>query len=404
MFSDFTNTPQELLLSGAIKVLSGHARSAEPRLRISALWALKNMVIQAPFDIDKEVFEELGSGFIFQLLTGESSSTNGSGSKSGKHLATANAYGERVDLLNDDDEPSMDIDSNHEAEYDDGELAIEDEESDDSLYRSDSNPSKRLLRSRFGPSRVYASRLKALLANEKTPSHLAKSTELRIQHHALDILRNITGNPNAQQPELIDMILNQMGTSRFIDYLVGRIRPQTRLDPETGEFLDGGKDTAERAVVENIINTRFGLPKSRSEFLSAEHYAHPDVVECAVYSLVHISNGNPPHRELVMSAHPKIISYISRLLSHPDHRIRTGILWLIHNLLWVDGPEDYAAAHVRATELRKQGLDEGIRASLNDRNLDTRERAKAALEQFQVLLEGQTEWGRRRLQSIDAIP
>jgi hypothetical protein len=87
------------------------------------------------------------------------------------------------------------------------------------------------------------------------------------------------------------MILNQMGTSRFMDYLVSKVRPQTRLDPETGEFLDGGKDTAERAVVESIINQRFGFPKSRTEFLGAEHYAHPDVVESAVYSLVHISNG-----------------------------------------------------------------------------------------------------------------
>jgi hypothetical protein len=51
-------------------------------------------------------------------------------------------------------------------------------------------------------------------------------------------------------------------------------------------------------------------------------------------------------------------------------------------------------------------MEEKIRGALDDQNYGTRERAKAALEQFVTLLEGQPDWrrsNRSRMQSLDAI-
>ena len=80
--------------SGALLILCKNAHSPHTELRISSLWALKHLVIQAKNPVKMQVFGELGTPYLLQLLNGESAASQRN------HLATANSRGEQVDLLN----------------------------------------------------------------------------------------------------------------------------------------------------------------------------------------------------------------------------------------------------------------------------------------------------------------
>lgn len=334
--------------SGVLKILCAHAHSANPEMRISALWALKHLVLNATDKVKEQAFDELGSGFLMQLLTGDSAKT---------HLSAPNALGEKVDLLN--DEPAMDID---------GESSSSD---DDSLYGGEVKDS---LKTRYGPAEDYASRLRPLKTSEENPSYKARRDAIRIQHHALDFLRNVLCEPSSSHSALVDQILGNMGISRFFDVVISKIRQR----PGQHVSTSGKRPTLTTPSASTMHTERV--------VIDANLYCHPDIVLAALYILIHIANGNPPHRQMVIQQ-PNLIACVIPLFSHPNDKIRVACCWLVHNLLWVEDGSDKKGAKQRALDLQRAGVEDEIRKAMKDDTLDVKERAKACLESFTKLLE-----------------
>jgi armadillo repeat-containing protein 8 len=341
-----------------LKILCSHAHSADPEMRISALWALKHLVLSATDKVKEQAFEELGSGFIMQLLTGDSAKN---------HLAAPNALGEKVDLLN--DEPAMDIDDSSSD--------------DDSLYGGEMRDSAK---GRYGPAEDYAGRLRPLKNSEENPSFKARRDAIRIQHHALDFLRNVLCEPSASHSAVVNQILSNIGVTRFFDVVMSKIRQRPR--PGLHATSTAGK----RPTL-----TTPGATEARVEFLDPNAYAHPDIVLAALYILVHFANGNPPHRQMVIQQ-PNLVNAVVPLFSHPNEKIRVGCCWLVHNLLWVEDGSDKKGARQRALDLRSAGVEDEVRKAVRDETLDVRERAKATLDSFARLLDvpGSAETSRER--------
>jgi hypothetical protein len=406
-------------------VLSEHARSAEPRLRIDALWVLKNLFWLSTYDIAQELFDELGSGFLYSLLVGQ---TGKPGKSGGSHLAAANAYGVKVDLLNeedDEDDAGMSLDDEEndpvsDDSFDDTEDDIAVMDPDDESSPSFSNrSSNRIVPDRFAPSKAYLDILKGLQSKEESSRLRQQEVELRTQHHSLDLIRNLTGDPHeAMHPELVDLLLREMGETRIFDMILGKLKPKVAYDKKTNIPLlaavqDGhvGSSTfgsmaasaMSRRQPDDVVNVR-QLPGNMSmsltsaspantalgtpQYLDEASFLPDNLLETTVYLLAHIANGTPHHRNLVMNSHRDILVYVCALISHPSVKVRIASLCLVHNLMWVDGPEDAAAARARAVELRRLGFEEKVRRAVSDGTQDVRERARSTLEQFTQLLDG----------------
>jgi hypothetical protein len=333
--------------SGALFILCKNAHSAHTELRISSLWALKHLVIQATNAVKMQVFSELGTGYLLQLLSGESPS-----GPQRNHLATANSRGEQVDLLNAEETP-MDVDQSSSD--------------DESLY----GPAhRRGIREKYGPAEDYVARLRPMKNSEESATLKSKRDDVRIQHHVLDLLRNMLLDSTSSPAEIVDSVLNSFGSSRFLDILLSKLRPKSgsaasSIPPARFPSLAGG----------------FTESDARPAYIDASAYQHEDILICTMYILVHIANGKPLHRQIIVS-HPGLLQALNPLFFYPASRIRVACVWLVHNILWVeDIPDTHGAKH-RAGELRAAGIEQRIVEASEDADLDTKERAKGVLESF----------------------
>jgi armadillo repeat-containing protein 8 len=80
------------------------------------------------------------------------------------------------------------------------------------------------------------------------------------------------------------------------------------------------------------------------------------------------------------------MQHILPLLAHPRRDVRLPCAWFINNLTWIEDNADEAPSRERAASLRQLGFEEGARLLSRDVDLDIRERAKTAIEQFAKLL------------------
>jgi hypothetical protein len=330
-------------------------------LRVSALWALKHLITGSSNEIKLQAYEELGTGFLAQILSGDSSA-----SPSG-HLATPNALGEKVSLLNSVDEPAMDIDS--------------------SLASSDEDPGyvgslqRQAIREKFRQTEEHASRLRPIRNAEQSPTIRQRRNDVRLQYHTLDFLRNMLAEPTAMQPEIVDHIMSTMGTARFFDVIV------TKLKPRSGPQAYGGYgSTAGKRPTLTTPGGKNGNAATQS-YIDQGNYNPPDILHSALFILVHVANGRPSHRHLVLSQ-PQLLTTLLPLFAHPEPKVRVACVWLAHNVLWVEDSGDSSAARQRASELRVSGIEDKCRDATRDADLDTRERAKAVVEAFGKLLDG----------------
>jgi armadillo repeat-containing protein 8 len=304
------------------------------------------------------VFEELGAGFIMQLLTGDSAKS---------HLAAPNALGEKVDLLN--DEPTMDLDDATSSD-------------DDSLYKGAEKDSPKY---RYGPAEEFTARLRPLKNAEENPSFIARRNAIRIQHHALDFLRNVLVEPTSNHIHLVDQLLTTMGLNRFFEVIISKIRPRSTIPmPGTSGKRPTLTTPSTGSVNSADPNHHHNHTSTSTSFIDPNLYCHPDIVHSSIYILMHIASGTTAHRHLIMSQ-PALLSSIAPLFSHPDDRIRVACCWLVHNLLWESDASDKKAARTRAAELRRAGIEEEIRRAMSDEVPDVKERAKSIAEMFAKL-------------------
>lgn len=347
------------------------------------------MVLTAPNDIKISCLEELGTGWLVQAITGELRDFSHppkerSQASTPIGMGTPNAAGEQVDLLNAVDEPSMDLDD----------VTSSSDDEDDETMADSIGSLRRPRQLRFTTTSQIRARLKAIKDTEQDPRLRAERDDLRIQEQALDFIRNLIAESKSGACEMIDHLLSTIGAPRFFEIIASKLRPKGPAAPPQpfGTTASTSSPAHNRSSHPGL--TAQPPPPQQVLAFPPHHHAHPfaahappEILLAALFILIHIANGRPSHRSLLISQ-TALLTHILPLFQHPDRRMRVACVWLINNLTWMDDSSDAANARQRAMDLRALGIEERVRLLMQDQDLDTRERAKTAAEQMGKLLEG----------------
>ncbi|KAK8220664.1 armadillo repeat domain-containing protein [Phyllosticta capitalensis] len=375
----FSPMREDLIEAGVLKTLCEHAHSADARIRLISLWALKHLVLQADNDIKSQCLEELGIGWLIQTVYGETKQIQVpskarfqvSRPETPLGMGTPNAAGEQVDLLNAPEEPTMDVDNDSQASGDEDDVMV------DSIG---------MLRPRSSHGSVAAknkAKLRAIKEAETNPLIRAQKEDLRIQEQALDFIRNLIMTDAGSSPgDMIDHVLQTFGRDRFFEILTTKLRPRPN-NAFSQTFQAPAASTSSSPDPHNRSSS--ANERSTSAPSSFAHLAPPEILLATTFIIVHIANGKPSHRQLVI-AQAALMHHLLPLFGHPDRRIRVACVWLVNNLTWIEDQSDTQAAKSRAIELRNIGVEERVRLCLTDAELDVRERAKTAADQINKLL------------------
>jgi hypothetical protein len=316
-----------------------------------------------------QCLEELGVGWLVQTLNGEP----GKGSAATPlGMGTPNAAGEQVDILNAVDDPHMDVDEEASSPEDEDTMT----DSIASMRRHQHHGS------RYTSATNIRDRLQQIKNDEQDQRLNSERDDIRMQEQALDFLRNFTAEEKASG-EMIDHLLKSFGHSRFFELLDAKLRakgtsaiPGPSQPRATGlRSVGGGADTS--GYWSNLSLTR--------EAGNWASYPPTELIASTLWILVHLANGRPQHRSLLISQ-SQLMQHVLPLLSHPRRDVRLPCAWFINNLTWVEDHGDEPASRERAQSLRQLGFEEGARLLGRDTDLDIRERAKTAVEQMGKLL------------------
>ncbi|KAF2840359.1 ARM repeat-containing protein [Patellaria atrata CBS 101060] len=359
---------QDIIEAGALITLCEHAHSANSELRFLSMWALKHLVQSAPNDIKIRCLEELGPGWLINTMTGDPRAQV----STPIGMGTANAAGEQVDLLNAIDDPAMDIDDNSaDTDVDDDDIMSD---TVGSLHMAQRRPSRQAI------SAQNSARLKAIKEQEQNLLLRSQRDDVRIQEQALHYVRNLVTDPGSGSNEMIDHILNTLGTARFFDVLASKLK--VKASPAAHQTPHGKRPT--------LTTTSTSAYSDQTKSLlnqTHQHICPPEIIEATLFILVHIAAGTPKHRSLLLSQTSLLTSLIP-LYSHSSPRIRVACVWLVCNLTWIDDDDDRPSARDRAQELKQLGVIDAVKSCVDDQELDVRERAKTAVEQVNKLLAG----------------
>lgn len=368
-----------------------------------SLWALKHLVSAAPRDLKVSCLEELGIGWLIQTMTGDQREPSISRSSQPLAMGTANAAGEQVDLLNATDEPAMDLDESSSED--------DDEYEEESVKISPFLPNYLPHGSSSSATNAqHRTRLRLLKQEEQNPAMIAWRHDIRIQEQALDFIRNLIGDPQASQHDMIDHVFNSLQIDRLFDILLAKLRLGSPSFQPQREKLPSNRDLPRPANMRFPVNppltstmgyqrlqssgsntsphTSFSAATSTATDPVANLPAPSGVLISTLYILVHIANGSSTQRRLLLSRTPLIAATLP-LFAHPDREVRLACLWLTQNLLWLDSKSalDQESARQRARELRGLGVEERVREALRDEDLDIHQRAKGVVESLDRFLE-----------------
>ena len=340
---DFSPMRVDLMEANAVKIFCEHARRSFPALRVSSLWALKHLVLNAPRNIKAEALEELGAGWLVKAMTGEQRVDAMAGVSLG--LSTSNAAGEQVDLLNAANSPDMDVDG---AE---GMGANDDDGEDELLYDANGTAYQSSgMRSTLKPNRQAMRHLRMLREKEQNVHLQARREDFEIQEQALDFVRNFINGEEAAN--MVDNLNAAIGVQRIFEILEAK--------------LVGGH------------------PRTQSQSSSADAIPRA-VVLAATHVITQISAASARHRQLLIAQKPLLRAWLPHF-GHPYQKIRVMCVWGVINLTWTEDQSDRDDARRRAHELRAIGIEDKVRALAGDHDLDTRERTKTAIRQLDELL------------------
>ncbi|KAL1601462.1 hypothetical protein SLS60_006377 [Paraconiothyrium brasiliense] len=376
---------QEIIEAGALETLCEHCRSANFDLRYGSLWALKHLCLGLPPHMRKKCLDTLGVGWLKQVLNGEPSSKAAPSAPLG--MGTPNAAGEQVDILNAVDDPHMDVDEDPSS-------------SEDEDTMTDSIPSMRRHQrpgSRYTSATNIRDRLQQIKSDEHDASLSNERDDIRIQEQALDFVRNFITEEKASG-EMIDHLLNEFNRTEFFELLDSKLRPKNAAPTSsstTTQTMTPGTGTSAPTYWSPSSSrlSSFSQPQPPSH-AQPNWAAYPatDLIIATLYILVHLANGQPSHRSLLISQTP-LMTHILPLLTHPRRDVRLPCAWFINNLVWEEDSSDAGPTRERALQLRHLGFEEGARGLGRDIDLDVRERAKTAVEQLGKLLGGQQQYG-----------
>lgn len=325
------------------------------------MWALKHLVHTAPNTLKINCLEELGPGWLKQIISSDDiSSSVGHRGGDREHtstplmLGTPNAAGEQVDLLNAVDSGSPDPSSSIDGDEDEVNMI----DSIGALSRPKLNPGDIAAGNTEWHYAYDADTLRSasLNAAELEAMVQARKENLAVQEQGLDFIRNIICGDGS--PEMIDYVLRELGQDRFFDILASKLRLKM--------FDAYGRD---RRAGKGVLH----VPP------------HAEIIVSVCYIIVHIAAGLPRHRELLISQ-TELLKLLVPLFSHPSTEVRLSCTWIVINLTWTDDQSDKSNCRARAYELRKLGVCEKLEELESDAILDVRDKAKNALHQMTELL------------------
>ncbi|MCJ1479672.1 hypothetical protein MMC13_008358 [Lambiella insularis] len=363
---EFSPMREAIIEAGILQVLCEHAHSLNAKLRLNSVWALKHLVHTAPNSLKMRCLEELGPGWLKQIICNDAEDLyppvgfrHGDGETSGGTpiaMGTPNAAGEQVDLLNAVDEESS---GSSEAGDEDDEDEVNMIDSIGALSKVDGGNQKR-----FRPS---TTRAQTSHDNRYNRTHIhghdieaaaqARMDDILVQEQGLNFIRNLICGPGS--PEMIDYIFRELGQDKVFDILASKLRAK---------------------VIDAFSSDR------RSAGNGVKHVPpQQEIVIAVCYILVHLAAGLPRHRQLLISQ-SELLKSVVPLFSHHNAEVRTCCAWLVINLTFTDDQSDKMHCKARAYELRKLGIYERLEELESDPELDVRERTATAIHQMKELL------------------
>lgn len=367
---DFSPMREDLLEAGAVKTLTEQARQSEMALRLSSLWALKHLVLNASKEIRIQALEELGVGWLIAAIQGEHqvemADANGGGVAINPvgGLSAPNAAGERVDLLN---PSSMDVDdppanSHGFDEEEDGEVLYD--EASSTHYRASNlrstlsamtadDRAAKLQREWPVKSRQYLDTLRDV---EQNADLRARRDDVAVQEQGLDFIRNLLNGDDCAL--MFEHLLHQAGAKQLFALMTEKLAP---LNPQPSSQSSRNSASASRPI-----------------------YHPTELILSTVHVLTHMANGSPAQKQLLVAQKPLLQAWVPHF-NHADRRVRCVSVWAINSICWVEDEGDRLAARERLSVLRSVGLVAAVEGLRGDVDLDVRERVRVAGRGFEVL-------------------
>ncbi|KAK3397248.1 armadillo-type protein [Sordaria brevicollis] len=335
-----------LIKAGIICVLCQYAKSDNAGLRLNALWALKHLVLMADKETQKQCLEELGPGWLIQLICDDTEDNS---------LHARIMADRRLSQEAGEDE-AMDTDDGY-AE------AADDVWKWQAIHRN--GPGFDSTRMRLADNM-----LRALREKEFDEVRKAREADLAIQEQGLDFIRNLISIPGQpMQAEMVNHVFSELGQERLFDILASKLRvkflrPFSRRQSSHSGTPDGG--TWSGAAGRNAgMDSRVLYPQSK-------------IIVAVIYLLAHIAAGHPLHRQVVI-AQTELLQLLAGHFNNKDVEVRRSLCHLLKNLVWCDGSEDKTNRDQRVSELEKLGFLQKLEGlQNNDAELDIRQRAKEA--------------------------
>ncbi|KAI9727041.1 MAG: Armadillo repeat-containing protein 8 [Cirrosporium novae-zelandiae] len=356
---EFSPMRDAILKENVLKVLCKHAHSTNTRLRLDTVWALKNLVYNSPKQIKMACIDELGAGWLKQIICNDEEVASLANKRFGVRqeapitMGTSNAAGEQVDILNAAQSPDMPT-SDDEDDLDDSKMV----DSIGNLSRincqNNSKPEGSGTTSYSKAQPVGASNHEADHETERETSiNGTLRDDLAVQEQGLDLIRNLICPPAAE--DMIDYLFRELGHDKVFEILAAKLRPYY------SSVVGGTSNTLDQEVTP------------------------PEIIISVCYVLVSIAGGLPRHRQLLISQ-TELLRLLMPLFNHRHREIRTACVWVVINLTWVDDEPDRANCKARAQELADLGIMRKLKELETDQELDVRERMKTASHQMKDLL------------------
>jgi hypothetical protein len=320
-----------------------HVHSTNAKLRLNALWALKHYVNSVSNDLKKICLEELGQGWLVQLICDDTEDEALLSSRTGGEAGEGSSLDDYMD-------EDMEVDQ------------FEDNLASGMATSFGRSNNSRPSSSRSKSIKQAELRLAALREAETNPVSKARKDDIAVQEQGLDFIRNLIGGAgaggNKATTEMIDFLFLALGQDRVFEILASKLKSKI-IHPSNRRGTP-----AERIVVP---------PQS-------------EIIAAVGYILVHMAASVPRHRQLVI-AQTELLKLLVPQFNHSSIEVRLALCWLITNLTWMDDANDTQACCQRAKELKSLGFLEKLEMLQHDPELNVRERAKSAIWQLKQGIE-----------------
>lgn len=284
----------------------------------------------------RQCLEELGQGWLVQLICNDTEDEALVNSRAGEEMATAQ-NGDAVD---------EDVD-------------MDDDQGGSALGANTVRPSSQHSGTRSKSVQQAEARLALLRDSETNPARKARKDDVAVQEQGLDFIRNLIGGAGqgstTETTEMIDFLFNALGQDRVFEILASKLRPKV-VNPF-------GRRSSSSAVETRVIP-----PQS-------------EIITAVGYILVHMAASIPRHRQLVI-AQTDLLKLLVQQFGHPSIEVRLALCYLVTNLTWRDDSNDSQACAQRASELKKLRFLAKLELLEHDPELNVRQLAKTALFQM----------------------